>query len=350
MPATRIAHPARLVDIARECGLSRATVSKVLLGTGGPNTRVSPETAKRVLAAARKYHFRPNLAARTLKGVRTRLLGLITGFGSSSVLLDRLKSFETESWQRGYRLLPGHAHADPARAIAYIDDLVARGAEGLILVDFQNDMLPAIADRLEHLPPRVFQSREPVPNQACVVLDRAEGVRRAVHHLVECGRKRIAVMIGKGIAPATALRREGYNRGMAECGLTPDPVLDFDDTLDQDAGKEDFDRAIHTLVIENNADAIIASDDFIGVHTIKALRRRSVNVPAEVAVVGFNNLDIAIACEPELTSVDQCNPLVVKQTLSLLIDLIENGDTRARRKLITIAPELVVRGSTVPGA
>lgn len=334
---------ARLSDIARECGLSRATVSKVLLGTGGPNTRVSPDTAKRIKAAARKLQFQPNQAARQLKGVRTRLIGLITGFGASQVLLDKLMRFETEAWHRGYRLLPGHAHADPDRAMSYLADLITRGAEGLVFVDFHGTLLKAISHRLTNCPPSVFQCRLPIQGQPCVVLDRSDGVCQAVHHLAQRGRQRIGLMVASTEDPGLGSRSEGYLRGLSERNLAIDPILHWKH-VDTITSASEFDHAVEQLVVKGKADSVITSNDMVAVRMIKALRSRGLRVPQDVAVVGFDNLDIAAISDPELTSIDQCNVQVVNQTLRMLTSMIETGQAAERQ--VIVKPKLIVREST----
>ncbi len=334
--------PARLIDVAARAGVSRATASKVLLGTGGPNTRVSDDTAQRVRSAAARLGYHPNRIAQQLKGARSGLLGLVIGFGSSAVLNDRVIQFERIACERGYRLFPGHAHGDSQRAAEYIQDLLSRGIEALIAVHFGPHHLDHLL-QTQPACPVVFQCQVPVPGHPYVLLDRAAGIAAAVHHLAQRGRERIGIL-SHDAGPAVEPRLQGYCRAHAQLGRKVDRRLQWLNVAPYPQ-QTNYNRVIDELILDAGADAVLANNDLAGVLLLKALRRRGLRVPEDVAVVGFDNLDVAAAAEPELTSIDQCNIEVASRTIDYALQLAQGADPAALPPVL-VQPELVVRASS----
>jgi DNA-binding LacI/PurR family transcriptional regulator len=343
--STPLTSPARLIDVARRAGVGRSSAAKVLLGTGGRNTRVSPATADRIRQIAAELGFRPNPIARQLKGVRSHTLGLIIHHGVSPLLSARLIRMEQEAWHRGFRVMIGHGHGDDHRIDHYLSDFYARGVEGIIALDFWSDGRADGYEAFARIPHVVFQGHTDVdiPGCASVRLDRAWGVRQAVAHLVERGRRRIGLALNTLSSPNMMDRQSGYQAGLADHGIPLDPALVWPGN---DQRGNTFDQMLDDLVLTRRPQAVILPSDEWAVALLKRLGRMGIRVPQDLAVVGFDNRDIAAAVEPELTTVDQEIPAVAAAAVDALTSLLDGRDLPEDRRRVAVKPRLVIRAST----
>jgi DNA-binding LacI/PurR family transcriptional regulator len=338
--------PVRLVDVAASAGVSRAAASKVLLGTGGPNTRVAEDTRKRIQRVADQLGFRPNQIAQQLKGKRTQILGVIVGYGKASNLLYRLIDIEEFAYERGYRVILGSANGDARRAAGHLDDFLGKGVDGIIALHVPQAFGDQLFEQLRRCPHVVHQSMFPVPGGCCVMLDRAAGIADAVRHLADTGRTRIALALpGAAGDPSTLAKVRGYEAGLLACGLPHDPGL-----CSTDLPFEAFEEpgVVESLVTRHHADAIIASNDKIAIRLVRTMKRAGIRVPQDVAVVGFDNAEVAALYDPSITSIDQCNDVVARATVDLLAQSIADDQPLRPEQSRIVKPKLVVRESTAP--
>lgn len=338
--------PVRLVDVAASAGVSRAAASKVLLGTGGPNTRVAEDTRKRIQRVAEQLGFRPNQIAQQLKGKRTQILGVIVGYGKASNLLYRLIDIEEFAYDRGYRVILGSANGDARRAAAHLNDFMGKGVDGVIALHVPQTFGDELFEQLRQCRHVVHQSMFSVSGGCCVMLDRAAGVADAVRHLADTGRRRIALALpGAKGDPSTLAKIQGYEAGLLACSLPHDPNL-----CSTDQAFEAFDESgiVDELVARHHADAIIASNDKMAIRLIRTLKRQGFRVPQDVAIVGFDNAEVAALYDPSITSVDQCNDIVARATVDLLAQSIADDVPLRPEQSRVVKPKLVVRESTAP--
>ncbi len=322
-------------------------VSAVLGGRQGGTARAAPGTARRVRQLARQMGYRPNAAAQQLRGKRSDVIGVLIGAESTPANFERLAAVEREAGQREYRLMIGEFRGEAKRIAQYVQDFTSRGIDALVC--FHNPM-PRL-DRhtlklLSRIRAVVFQTDAPLKHACCVDVDRAAGVLQAMSHLQARGRRRIALVLNSPPEsdPLMADRRRGYLLGLKElhyegpeliwCGkqLFPPP-------------RDLVDDAVAALVIDEKADAIIASNDVWAIELIKAIRRIGRRVPEDVAIVGFDNLQAAELFDPALTSIDQNNADFAKAVVDLLHESLE-GPLPVSRRRIVVQPKLIVRQST----
>jgi DNA-binding LacI/PurR family transcriptional regulator len=337
----------RLVDIAARAGVSATAVSTVLRGGASPTVRISPDTAASIRRIAAEMNYQPNMAAQQLRGQRSDVIGVLIGAGSTAANYERLFAIEQEAYRRGYRLMIGQFHGDSARVAQYIQDFVARGIDAMIC--FHNPLPKYDAQVLTWLGKvrsLVFQTEALLPDACCVDVDRAAGVREAVAHLVDRGRKRIALALNSIDDPLMQDRLRGYRAGLADHGLAlPDSLVWAGDATFPPT-RQLLSDAVDALLDRAHADAIIASNDVWAIELIKAMRRRGRRVPEDVAVIGFDNLPAAVLFDPGLTTIDQNNDAFAKAALDLLQTLIDTGKVPASRRRLVVQPHLVVREST----
>ncbi|MBI1367354.1 MAG: LacI family DNA-binding transcriptional regulator [Planctomycetes bacterium] len=338
----------RLIDVAQAAGVSRVAVGQVLNRSGGSNVRVSEETRRRVLDIARKLNYRPNRIAQQLRGGRTKMLGVILDTMHMPVMYNRLSALERAASARGYRLVIGQVHADPAGVGEYLEDFEGRGVDGVIcLFDLMRGRDKAVAplfDGVEHV---VFHGRPVYEGASVVRVDTTDAIRQAMAHLFERGRKRPGLVLWNLDDELCDYRRAGFTEGYAAAGVTLDEGMIWEGRhTSQTPSQEVLDDVIDKLIVGKKADAIVAPNDEWAVRLMQKLKSRGFKVPGDVALVGYDNLEIADVIEPGLTTIDQQHDLYAAAALDLLIGGIEEGKKKGESRRVTIKPKLIVRQST----
>lgn len=336
-----------LEDIAKKAGVSRSTVSRVV----NNNEAVSAATRKRVQAVIDEMGFAPNPAARSLVTRRTQLIGVVIpgvdGFGFT-IALGNAVYYPL--------LLQGMAEATDSKdygMLLWVQDPSSMNEErfyGRIVRSRMMDGLVVAAPKAApHFVEELMQNRTPFvmvdyPSHRAdeidyVGVDNVQAVRQVVRHLYDQGCRRIGTITGFLGNVEAQQRLAGYQRGLADVNLPHDPSLVWEGNWNYDSGYR-----LTENMLANGVDAIFAAHDETAFGVLDALAERNVNVPGEVAVVGFDDLPAAERTNPPLTSVRQ----LVKQrgatAIERLIDIIENGATSPQH--IIMPAELVVRESS----
>jgi DNA-binding LacI/PurR family transcriptional regulator len=193
----------------------------------------------------------------------------------------------------------------------------------------------------------IFHGRPLDPHGLCVRVDTEDGIRQSVSHLRERGRSRISLLLSDSGDEFMALRRSGYAAEVAARGQVPEPNLIW--SAESETGlpsPQALDQAIAALVEREHADAVIAADDVWAVRLIQRLKARGYRVPQDVAVIGYDNLDLATVIEPALTTVDQDHAAYARAVIKMLQQLTEHGSVEPAARIAVIKPRLVVREST----
>lgn len=335
----------RLVDVAMRAGVSRATASAVLLGGGGANTRVGAETTGRIRKIAVELGFRANPVARQLKGASSRVIAVLIGVDTPRVNVTRLLEIERQAFRHGYRLMVGHVRLADGGVADYVSDFEGRGIDGLIFLHYPEPAeLSAAGAALARIRRLVFLGDVEFPGASCLTIDRADGVRQAVQHLASRGRQRIGLGLPAADTIYMRARRAGYLRGMRDAQLSGQGLIWTGDAGDGTAAPQHIDALIDRLVVDRHADAVIAPDDHWAVQLIKRLKARGLNVPKDVAVVGFDNDDISQAVDPELTTIDTQTDLLAAKAVDLIVATAES--TLPSRRQVMVPTKLIVRAST----
>ncbi len=337
----------RLIDIAKKAGVSRAAVGHILNQSGKDNVRVSEETRARVMEIATALDYRPNQAAQQLRGRPNKTLGVILDTVNTAVFSARLAAVEIEARRRGYRLVIGQVHQDPKEIQAYLEDFYSRGIDGVLCLF---DAIQGIRDDLQTVfrtsSRAVIHASPILSSQSCVRVDTASAVNQLVDHLVERGRKRIAMELWSMSDSLMSVRADAWKAAVKRHRLSSaDKLIWVNPMGAQRPTAEVIDQCVQKLVISQKADAILASNDEWAVRLIQGLRRYGKEVPRDVAVTGYDNLDIAEVIEPALTTIDQCHADYAEAAVDLMIQSIK-GKVTGDNKVRIIQPRLIVRDST----
>ncbi|MFT9787823.1 LacI family DNA-binding transcriptional regulator [Streptomyces rhizosphaericola] len=325
-------------DVARAAGVSQATVSLVL-GGKWPG-RVSEATALRVRESAAELGYRPNLAARSLRLGRTRTALLVVPALTNEFFARVYTGAAAVAAEHdfGVVLYPSPDGTGPAR-----DPFASARAslDGVIASSMASDALSALhgADL-----PLVMLDSDPAGTDAAahVNLDIADGMRQVTDHLLGLGHRRFVHLASAVDTWTFAVRAEALREAV---DAVPDAeVRTVRAPLDVRAGREAAEQAL--TVAGERPTAIVCDDDILAAGACKAARRLGLRVPDDLSVTGFDDLALATAVEPELTTVQLPAEQVGERGMAALLAVLEGGGTEAD----SLPVRLVVRGSTAPPA
>ncbi len=333
---------ATITDVAAEAGVHPSTVSRVLTGNAAETIR--PETRERILVVADRLGYRPSALARSLRLRRTLTLGMLVPDITNPFFSSIIKGAEAAARERGYNLILCNSEDDPGLEAQYLGVLRERQVDGLLIASSQmaDDTIDAL--RADGFPFVLVNRAVSDCEDLVVIVDNRAAAAAAVAYLASLGHRRIAHIAGPQNTTTGVERREGYLGVVRDLGLDADPGLIVEaDAFSEDAGG----RAMASLVGAGvGPSAIFGANDLIVIGALQALREAGLRVPADVSIVGFNDIPLAGLLEPALTTIRVPQLEMGIRGAHLLIDRLEGRPIADAR--VTLATELVVRASTAP--
>ena len=330
----------QMADIARLAGVSVATVSRALNGS----SLVNAETRQRVTDLARSLNYSINVGAKNLRLKHNRTVAVVVPYDTAArqhlsdpFFLSMLGSLADALTERGYDMLVSRVDADRLDLVAALFD--SGRAAGIILIGQwrHHDQLNELARR--RVPMVVWGAKLPHQFYCTVGSDNVEGGRLATQHLIEQGRRQI-VFLGDRNLPEAAQRFEGYCEVLARAKIRQESqfVIPADFTV---GGGE---RAVVDLLDQGTRfDAMFAASDLLAMTAINVLRRAGIHVPHDVAMVGYDDIELASHVHPPLTTVRQ--PIdVAGRTLVELFSRIVAGENA---QSVLLPTRLVIRGTSI---
>jgi len=324
--------PPTLDDVARAAGVHKATASRAL----NPATRhqVSPGTAHRVSLAATRLGYVPNTLARGLRTSRTAAVGVLVPDLTNPLFPPIVRGIQDRLEQHGYTALLVNTDADEDRERAEFQALRSRRVEGFIVATARrrHPLLElAVRERITLV--TVNRSTE-LPTVPAVLGDDGDGVTQAVDHLHALGHTRLAHLAGPEALSTGHVRRRAFHT--AAPGGAVIECTGYTEAAGYDAARLLFQRHPDTT-------AVFAANDLIALGTLRALEDLGRRCPADVSVVGFNDMPFADRFRPPLTTVHVPHHLMGVQAAQLLLDLLRGAPPP---RSILLPARLVVRGST----
>lgn len=315
--------PQRLTarEVAARAGVSVSAVSRTF--TAGAS--VAPATRDRVLRAAQELGYRPNLLAQSLMTGRTKLVGLVSNNFGNPAFMSIFDLFTRGLQQRGFRPLLANLSgaADTSHAL---DMLLQYHVDGVIIA---SSTLPqklingceAAGLPLVHAFGRARQRR----GRAVVSADNVQGGRLAAQTLVQRGYRRIAFLGGPRAATSTIDRFAGLTAGLAKHGLEPAAAV-FAPSYDHESGQD----LMRDLLAKGGFDAVFCGDDILAIGALDACSEAGAGVPAQLGILGFN--DIAMAAWPayRLTTIRQPIGDIIGTAVDMIAAMVAKGDAAAQ--------------------
>ncbi|HYP02349.1 MAG TPA: LacI family DNA-binding transcriptional regulator, partial [Pyrinomonadaceae bacterium] len=281
----------RIKDVAREAGVSTATVSHVINKT----RYVSDETRARVLAAIERCGYYPNAHARSLASGRSNTLGLIISDISNPFFPELVKSIERAAFERGYDLILSNTNYEPERTSRYVQRLIERKVAGVALMTSELDgaLLGELARRRVCVVFLDLGSAGQCMNN--VVVDYDTGIEEAIAHLVSLGHREIAFVGGPPHLRSAEKRLDAFRASLARHLPRVEPQV-YDGDFKLEGGR----RAAGELLARGGErpTAVVVANDMMALGVMQELRERGVEVPGDVSVVGFDDIAFASLAAP----------------------------------------------------
>lgn len=303
-------------DVAHLAKVSTATVSRVLHDTGN----VKQATRNRVLKAVEALNYQPNILARQFRRKETRSIVVVFPDITSPFYSKVLLGIEDVARRYNYQVLLGDSRNDPEREFQYLDLLKQKQVDGMILLTSrigQADMAEIASQFPIVLAGDYFEGLQ-VP---MVSIDNISGARKITDHLISLGHERIAFFSGPMDRNFSKDRWKGFRQALANHDLQVYEGCILEGNYTIDSGYALLSR---TLDLDPRPTAVFASNDQMAVGAIKAALDKGLRVPEDLAIVGFDDIDMASICEPELTTIAQPKHGIGEQAMELLIKQMMN--------------------------
>ncbi len=342
-----------IADVARQAGVSTATVSRVLSGVG----RARPETRERVLVAARELDFRPSLVARSLKRRATLTLGLIVTDIENPYFPQLVRAVEDAANAEGYAILLCNADEDPEREASYLDILVERRVDGLIIAASTIGMRQREWLASAPLPVVLVNTNASNVDLPSVASDNHAGGRAAARHLLDLGHRRFGYLMPPPRNLDAPERLAGVRDELEAAGVDPraaGPMIGSGAPT-VPGGEVAMDEIL-SAGGRSRPTAVIAYNDLMAIGALRAIRRHGLHVPDDLSIVGFDDVAFAAYAEPALTTIRQETAEMGRWAVATLTERLAgvatgNGSSAdaAPAPRLVLPVHLEVRGSTGPG-
>ncbi len=325
-----------LKTVAEFAGVTPGTVSAVL--NNSPASRAFPQhTKNRILTAARELNYRPNFLARSLRVKRTNTIGVITEEIGDPYGAMVISGIESHLRQRGYFFLAvAHRH-DPSLLESYSQLLLQRGVEGFITVDTSVRVAPA-------LPTVAVAGHRRVPGVTNLILDHHVAARMVLEHLTELGHSEIAFIRGPASSSDHKDRWTALVEVAREIGLQIRPGLAFQPQGDAATPNMGHFSAKKLLSRGRPFTALVCYNDNFAIGAIRAIQEAGLQVPADISVVGFDDIAAAAYGNPTITTVRQPLREMGELAAKTVLGRIESNEAYVPE--IAVKPQFVVRQST----
>ena len=328
-------------DVARQAGVSVATVSHVINATH----YVSPELHQRVVDAIEALNYRPNRLARALSRKAVPLLALVVPDISNPFWSCVARAVQDVTDKYGYSVIVCSTDGLLQRELRFLQSL-SGWISGLILHPYHvthAQANPYLGDDVAVvILGDFFTSQEQPEDWDHVRGDNESGARAAVEHLIALGHRRIAYIEGPEGTPSSMRRSSGYRHALQEAGLPLAGELVIPGDYTREAGRAGVARL---LALDEPPTAVFCANDLMALGALEAAQRLGRQVPRDLSLVGFDDIDEAAQTTPPLTTIRQPPQQLGSVAAETLIERL-NGRAEARRILLEFS--LVVRGSTAP--
>ena len=328
-------------ELAKDLSLSISTVSRAL----NNHPDISDDTKEKVQQLANKHNYVPNLFASGFRSQRTHILGVIVPNISHYFTTTILKGILDEGENLGYRVIISESQNDDKKQSEMLRTMIQFGVDGILLaLSRRTQSINDIIQIANRIPLVMFDKVSGKVPCTQVVINEEEAAFNAVEHLINTGKKRIAIIKETERSYNSKKRFQGYLRALEEHNIPVDEkiILSTED-ISMTKGRM---MANVLLSLKKRPDAIFAITDSAAIGVIKALNKFKIKIPDEIAVVGFSNSASSTIITPSLSTVDQPGNKIGRTAVKSLIDEIENPKDDVMTKTIELKTNLIVRDSS----
>ncbi len=325
-----------LNDVAKAAGVSTATVSRCL---NSPD-RVIETTRRRVLQAVESLGYTPNFAARVMAARRSFTIGAIIPTMDNAIFARGLQAFQDQLHENGFTLLVSSSAYNPDAEREQIRTLVARGADGLLLIGHARDAeIYEYLDR-HQVPSLVAWSYDPAAQRPSVGFRNADAMCELARHVISAGHRRIAMISGMTQGNDRAQSRvKGVRQAMEASGLDAAGLTLIETAYEIDKGAEAFGRL---MALTPRPTVVMCGNDVLAAGALREAHRQGIQVPEQVSVTGFDDIELAEIVSPALTTVHVPHREMGRKAACELTAIVEG---KSEGRSICIETRVVTRHS-----
>ncbi len=328
---------AKIEDVAREAGVSTATVSRVLSG----KPYVSEDLRKRVLDAVQTLSYRPSRVARSLRVQRSNILGLIVSDVQNPFFTTVARAVEDVAYQHQFSVFLCNTDEDPEKEALYIDLMLAEHVAGVIVTPSSST-----SKAYRHLvdadvPVVALDRRVEGGDIDTVVVDNVSGAYEAVAHLIAEGHRRIGAVLGTRVSTTGEERYRGYARALEAHGIPLDPALVRSGVGRTGIGYE-FTQEL--LALANPPTALFVGNNLLTIGALRAIQEQGLRIPVDIALASFDETDWMYFVRPALTVVAQPTYELGQIAAEMLLRRLD--DKHAPPQEVVLRPTLLIRDSS----
>jgi DNA-binding LacI/PurR family transcriptional regulator len=325
---------ATVYTVAAHAGVSIATVSRTLAGS----RKVSPATRQRVMQAIDDLNFEPNPSARRLAYMKTETIALVFPDISGPFYSTVIRGVEQEAGRHNHNVLIYGTHGKESSG-RYLRTLSSK-VDGLIIMARSVDEDSLWSLERQGVPFVLLGHSNGQLQCSTISVDNEAGAYKAAAHLLGHGHPRIGIITGPENSPDNKGRLLGYQKALLDAGISLQQDMVVPGNFEYEGGQ----IAIHKLLEGNSPPtAVLAANDEMAIGAIDAAQRRSLRVPEDLAVIGFDDIQMSALTHPSLTTVRQPMQLLGEEAVKLLFDRLQNSNGLPRHDVLDT--KLMVRQS-----
>ncbi|MDX6040609.1 ribose operon transcriptional repressor RbsR [Scandinavium sp. V105_1] len=324
-------------DVARQAGVSTSTVSHVI----NKDRFVSDAITEKVNAAIKSLNYAPSALARSLKLNQTHTIGMLITASTNPFYSELVRGVERSCFERGYSLVLCNTEGDEQRMNSNLETLMQKRVDGLLLLCTETHQpSQEIMQRYPSIP-TVMMDWAPFDGDSDLIQDNSLlGGDMATQYLIDKGYTRIACIAGPLDKTPARLRLEGYQSAMQRSGLPLHDAYVITSDFEFGGGLTAM-RAL--LALAEPPQAVFVGNDAMAVGVYQALYQAGLSVPRDMAVVGYDDIELAAFMTPPLTTIHQPKDELGELAIDVLIHRMAQPGQKQQR--VQLTPELVVRGS-----
>jgi LacI family transcriptional regulator len=327
-------------DVAKEAGVSVATVSRVING----NYAVSKKLERKVNNAMKKLHYHPSALARSFKMQETRQIGLIVPLLDHPFFSRMAQVMEQELFRNNYRAIICNTEEDPQREIEYIDLLLRQRVDGIIINSATNTISYLDDLQAQNMPTVLIDRNIETQKASKVFSDNVMGGYLGMKYLIELGHRHIIVVAPFSTASPIQQRIRGIHQALEEFGIPEDPNT----FITPDDHSFDFGVNIGNQLMQMNPrpTAVFALTDVTAIGIMRACWQLGLHIPDDISVMGYDDIPLASYASPALSTIAQSIAEMGQTAVQLLLNHIQNPDLPSDHAVL--ATQLVIRETTAP--
>ncbi|WP_046175535.1 LacI family DNA-binding transcriptional regulator [Domibacillus indicus] len=329
---------ATILDVAKRAGLSKTTVSRVI----NNQAHVSEEKRALVLQAMKELDYHPNPAARRLRGQLTMTIGVVVPAVTDPFFASLIAAVEQTAYEKGYKTMICQSSGDKEKERLFLNLLKTKQADGMIIGALENDWKD-VQPFTKHGPIVLCNEDISEPSVPVIKFDQLSGTYTGIKHLIQQGHQKIGYCTGALFAEKgrDKDRNQGYQKAMAEAGLSINPAWIFVDRHTAEDGKQ---LLTHVMNMEDRPTAVFTGSDDIAAGMITQANEQGVRVPEDLAIMGFGNQPVAQWITPALTTIQQPADGMGRKSTQVILELLHNN--QAGMEPYELASDIIIRKST----